>query len=228
MTTMNAWKPSDAQVEFVTNLFKRKFTDTPEARQFWANLKQVSSNAGLTTFIDTMKAMPDVRPLSDPPGRQFLLGNGTITPPVLPELATEAGLYRDPSDGTLYRLTVSEPKHSWERPQTSLSVYSNKAVYRRLTPEGQMVKKGKWTRFKAYEKDRLITYSYAEKRGMRPVTGTKVLASWLMDDDEKLEWAVGFCLMCSKSLIDAVSVFNSIGPVCAKKWGVVLQMPPEA
>lgn len=223
MTTMTSipWKPSDAQVEFATKLFKEKFTDTPEARQFWDNLKSVSTNEGLTTFLDALKAMPSVRPLPNPPGRQFLLGNGDVQPrpqplPKRTDVASEPGLYRNPADGTLYR--IGKRANSWTTP--TVSVYSNKATVRRLTPEGRMVKKGKWNRLNAYTSRQMLSTHPL-------VAGDRVLAAWYMTDEDKLEWAVGFCMFCSRGLIDAVSVFNNIGPDCAEDRGIVRQVPPE-
>lgn len=218
MTTMTAsnWRPTPAQVQFLRNVFaERVSAQEPNREQFWKNVTSVTSHGAFESVIEALKARPraDLKPAAP-------------VPPVQLNLATEAGLYRNPDDGTLYRLSVSKPRNSWERPVTSVSVYSNKANIRRLTPEGRMVRPGKWTRLRSFERDSLLHYSYAEKTGRRPV-GTKILASWFMSDEQKQEWAVGICLMCYKGLTDAVSVYNQIGPVCAKNWGFTLEMPPE-
>lgn len=207
------WSPSPRQVEYVTNLFRERVpVGTANRDQFWANIKACSSNESLTTIIDHLNSLP--KPSTAPMARDV---HRRERLPMRTDIATEPGLYRDPEDGTLYRLgkrtgTFSTPP---------LSVYSNKAVYRRLTPEGRMVKKGKWTRLSAHQTRQMLAKSPY-------VTGKRVLAVWLMDEEEKLEWAVGFCLMCSRPLIDAISVFNSIGPDCAEHYHITRQIPPEA
>jgi hypothetical protein len=234
VTTMaHTWKPSEAQVKLLKTVFNERVPlDEVNREQHWKNLTQnISNPASFQTALTALKARPRVQaPLPNPPGRAFLLGQADLKPepvaPVLPELARVKGVYRNPADGTLYRLSVSEPKHKWERPTYAVSVYSNKATVRRLTPEGRMVKKGKWNRLDARHRDALIHYSYAEKKGYRSV-GEKILAAWLLTDEQVTEWAVGTCMCCWSPLIDAVSVWNSIGPVCAKKYGVALQTPPS-
>jgi len=226
VTTMaHTWKPSPAQVEFIANVFRERVSpEDPQAKQLWENVRSVSNSASFQTVINALKARPRVQPKT--PITETLPPAKPVTVE-LPKLATEEGLYRDPADGTLYRISIPAKRNSWGSPSPRLSVYSNKAVYRRLTPEGRMVKKGKWNQLKSFDRDALLSFNWRERKGMVPV-GKKVLASWLLNDEEKTEWAVGICLMCYKGLVDAVSVYNSIGPVCARNWGVALQMPPEA
>jgi hypothetical protein len=219
----HTWKPSPAQVERLKEIFNERVAwDDPTREQHWKNITQgISNRESFQTAWDALKARPRIQSAIYPPAAP-----AQPVAPVLPELARVKGVYRNPADGTLYRLSVSEPKHKWERPTYAVSVYSNKATVRRLTPEGRMVKKGKWNRLDARHRDALIHYSYAEKKGYRSV-GEKILAAWLLTDEQVTEWAVGTCMCCWSPLIDAVSVWNSIGPVCAKKYGVALQTPPS-
>lgn len=215
MTTMaHTWKPSPDQIELMRTVFAERVpNDEPNREQFWKNVTQnVSNRATFQDALLKLKARPrvDVRPSYTPPPK-----------PTGPALATEDGLYRDPSDGTLYRLSTPKAPNAWTKPTTIVSVYSNKATVRRLTPEGRMVKKGKWARLKAQESRAMLSYSRWDRPGQR-----KIEASWLMSDDEKTEWAVGICLDCYRGLIDAVSVYNQLGPKCAKDRGIVREIPP--
>jgi hypothetical protein len=226
MTTMaHTWKPSELQVKKLKEIFNERVAwDAPNREQHWKNITQnISNRESFQTAWNDLKALPKIQSAVYPPVTPV----APVKPvrPVLPQVATEAGLYRNPADGTLYRLSVGETQHSWQTPVKAISVYSNKAVYRRLTPEGYMVKKGKWTRLNARERDSLIAFSYAEKTGYQPLR-EKLLASWFLTEEEKQEWAVGFCLWCSKTLIDAVSVYNACGPDCAKKYHVNRVVPP--
>lgn len=234
MTTMaHDWKPSPAQVELLKTIFIERVPENePGREQGWINLTQNVSN--LATFQDAiakLKARPRVG-CSAPYCNQFLGHEGGHTvkavAPAVPEsrpvLATEDGLYRNPADGTLYRLSTPAKRNSWDRPQTVVSTYSNKATVRRLTPEGRMVKKGKWTRLNAQASRQHLGHSRWDKPGQ-----IKIEASWQMTEEQSQEWAVGICLsgFCYRSLVDAISVYNQIGPVCAKRYGIDRQTPPE-
>jgi hypothetical protein len=202
MTSMTSrqWTPSPAQVAKAEAMFRRKFTDTPEARQFWTNLRSVSTNEGLTTFFRTMDAMPDkVKAPVDVPR---------------PELAKEDGLYRNPADGTLYRVSTPKAKHSWEHPEPVVSVYSKKAAQRRLTIHGEAVK-GKWLRCKAQESRQMLRYTRWDRTGQ-----VKVLADWFMSQQDKMDYAYGICMFCMRGLEDERSVRHNYGPVCAKRFGL--------
>lgn len=222
MTSPAPWQASPAQVQLLRNVFAERVpNDEPNREAFWRNCTQVTSNASFDSVLRALKS----RPLAQTPKPAAPAPVQPVAP-VLPELAKEDGLYRDPSDGTLYRLSTPQKRNAWDAYQTPIvSVYSNKATIRRLTPEGRLVKKGKWTRLRAYESRSLIGYSRWERLGKTEV-GKKVLASWIMDDEERTVWAVGICLICYKGLTDGVSVYNQIGPVCARNLGVALQMPP--
>ncbi len=225
MTTMaHTWKPSEAQINLLRTVFAERVADSePNREQFWRNItSNVSNRQSFQTALDALKARPRVK-CPAPACTQASNHEGphtVVARPKAPEkrtdIATEPGLYRDPSDGTLYKLgKASSP---WATP--SLSVYSLKATVRRLTPEGQMVRKGTWKRLDAYQTRQMLAVSPR-------VQGPRLLAAWLMTEEDKNTWAVGFCLFCSKPLIDAISVFNSIGPKCATDRGIERAVPPE-
>lgn len=200
------WTPSPKQVEFVKSLFARKVAENaPNREQAWTNIKLCSSNESLTTVINHLKSLPDV---NRPVYQQV-----PAVPVERPKLASEDGLYRNPEDGTLYRLSTAEKRNSWGHPQTYVSVFSVKATQRRLTVRGERVK-GKWNRLTAHESRLMLTYT---RWGPGQV---KVLADWYMSDQDKMEFQYGICLFCYRGLEDERSVRHNYGPVCAKRFGL--------
>lgn len=134
MTTPTAWKPSEAQVKFVRELFAERVpTNHPNREQWWNNIRACSSNASLQTVVSQLKQMPVVRPVYVAPAR--------------PQVLTEEGYYRNPEDGTLYHLRrVSDGLR--------FRVYSKKGGPRRLSVEGNLVK-GKWVAKGGWDSRRL-------------------------------------------------------------------------
>jgi hypothetical protein len=125
-----------------------------------------------------------------------------------PTVAKEPGLYRDPSDGTIYRLTEPTTPH---QVNPDVSVYSQKSVARRLLTTGEEIKKGLWRKLKGYE---------AQQKFYPRLPGPTILAEWRMTDADKVEYVTGICNFCYRGLIDARSVKANCGKDCAEKHGL--------
>ncbi len=195
------WQPTAPQVEFMKTLVKER-VPANMVETFWTyNVKTIRSRQQFSDTIDMLKTRPKVN----------IPAPAVVTPaPVqdLPELANAEGLYRNPVDGALYRLKAGEYG------QFIVSVYSKKSQIRRLTTEGN-VEKGKWKRLPAHTSRQLTHYSRWDDKGDQ-----KILASWFMSDEDKVEYVYGICLFCYRGLEDARSVVKNYGPVCAKAMGL--------
>jgi hypothetical protein len=209
MTAMTAskWTLTPGRINLMENVFKERVAKTDEdAYRIWANVKVIGSEAGFESMLTELKKRPRVG-LGEPVTAE-LPAEAVVT--YRPILATEDGLYRDPVWGTLYRLSTTEPKNSWERPVTTVSEFSKKATRRRLTVHNEAVR-GKWERKAAQASRRMLAYSRWDRTGQ-----VKVLAEWFMSDQDKMDYRYGICLFCYRGLEDERSVRHGYGPKCAK------------
>ena len=115
------------------------------------------------------------------------------------------GYYRNPADGTLYRLVERTIKVKWREDQIELRVqkYSEKGGLRRLSTAGELVK-GSWKSYGKYDSLRLRR---------------QIKAEWFLTVEQLAEFAYSFCGNCGRALVDGVSVAIGIGPECAKDLG---------
>jgi hypothetical protein len=125
---------------------------------------------------------------------------------VIPLQVSTPGYYRNPADGTLYRLVERTIKVKWREDQIELRVqkYSEKGGLRRLSTAGELVK-GSW---KSYGK-------YDSLRWRRVIQ-----AEWFLTVEQLAEYAYSFCGNCGRALVDGVSVALGIGPDCAESLGI--------
>jgi hypothetical protein len=205
VTTMTAskWSLTPGRVKLMTDVFKERVSKTdPDAVRIWENIKVIGSELGFESMLTELKKRPRVG-----------LGEPVAAPVQLP-LAKEDGLYRNPADGTLYRLSTPEKRNPWEHPTTTVSIFSKKAAQRRLTVHNEAVK-GKWERQKAQASRQMLRYTRWDREGQ-----VKVLADWFMSEQDKMDYRYGICLFCYRGLEDERSVRHGYGPVCAAVNGL--------
>lgn len=122
------------------------------------------------------------------------------------EVPTEDGLYRNPETGELWRLARNRDG------ELIVSKYSQVGHARRLTTDHEIVKKGTWKRYTAFN-SRLALSGYSRE--------PEVKASWLIDAKELAqEYSYGFCPLHYGPLTDAVSVVLGYGKTCASRHGL--------
>lgn len=119
--------------------------------------------------------------------------------PVKITQVSEAGLYRNPENGDLFRVReVTRTKRG--RKQTILTADRLKDINgKRLTLKGEVVHLD-WEHWNIFTID----------------------ANWLVDTQELAEFGIryGICARCWRTLVDAESVARGIGPVCRKAMGI--------
>jgi hypothetical protein len=171
------------QVEFFTKLVNERFAPEDDAGRapYRAAWRAISTKGEFDAVVADLKSK---RPLS--------WGQATRAASI-----TEPGYYRNPADGTLYRLV--ERKEGLR-----VAEYSKTGGPRRLDVRGNLVKghwieKGKWDSAKL-------------RRAISP--------EWLITEDGLLEFAYGFCPFHGGPLTDGVSVALGYGKVCADKHGL--------
>jgi hypothetical protein len=171
---------------------------------YWTYVvKTIRSQSVFSSTVEDLKSRPKVNVAPVTP--KYVAPVRTTV-----ETANEEGLYRNPADGTLYRL--SKPTGAWS---FTVSEYSNKATVRRLTTDGEVVKRGTWKKLNAFQSRQLLNkYVDANRPSLR------VLAEWKMSDQDKVDYQYGICLFCYRGLTDGESVRRNYGPVCAASMGL--------
>lgn len=173
---MTVWTPSAAQVALVKSLLDQRVPQVEHANWLYHIRREVTSNARMSDVINALWARP------------VLLS---------PTYITQVGYYRNPEDGTLYRLMD-------RKEGLRVAVYSKTGGPRRLSVEGNLTK-GKWVEKGKFDSRRL---QY------------KVSPDWFITEEALLEYAYGFCPLHGGPLSDGVSVALGRGPKCSEKHGL--------
>jgi hypothetical protein len=175
---------SPRQAKWLFDLINSRVGNGPALPSWKATYFAIQNRADFEKAINTLKALP------------VLAGESNR-----PALATEEGLYRDPINNILYRVTE---KDGAKGKYLAVSQYSNKPTLRRTLVSGEEVLQGSW--------------SY-----VGTVRKVGVLAEWQMTDTDKVEYVTGICNFCYRGLVDSRSLRHNYGPTCAKKhnlpWG---------
>lgn len=191
---------SQKQAKWLFDLINTRIGDAdPELFQTWrARYFSISNRAQFEAAIGELRPMP-------------------VLTAKVPETASAEGLYLDPATLKLYRLKAGQYGELF------VSVYSQTAARRIDAATGQEVKKGTWKRLPALTSRIMLLSTDRVRRDGEPKNRTRILAEWLMTDQEKIEYLTGICNFCFRGLEDARSVRHNYGPVCAQRmnlpWG---------
>jgi hypothetical protein len=199
------------QAKLIMDMVNERFAPDDEANResFRAMYRQVRSQAAFQELLDELHAF-------QPLAKVDVAAQGKAQQEAeraarAAERPTEEGLYRNPDTGDLYRLRRTGH-------DLIVSKYSHTGSARRLTADGEVVKKGTWQKFNAFQSRQMLS------GWTRPVTVKK---SWLMSREQMIEYRYGICLFCMRGLEDAASVHHGYGPKCAKDHGLPWSLPKK-
>jgi hypothetical protein len=191
---------TENQINLFTAMVEERFAADDDAgrapyRKAWFT---IASREDFDRVLTSLKATPTLAKRRSEDDRNAEQDAREARKALVP---TEEGLYRNPETGELYRLR----QQGWDM---IVSKYSKTATRRRLTTDGK-IEKGTWKRYNAFQSRQALSAYRAEPQ---------VQKSWLMSDQDKIEYQYGMCGFCYRGLEDAVSVAMNYGPVCAKKF----------
>jgi hypothetical protein len=178
------------QAKWMFDLINSRIGNGPALQGWKDRYFAIKNRADFEHAIETLKSFP------------VLAGDANR-----PAVASEEGLYRNPNDGTIYRLAKDSSDN------LRVSVYSEKSRARRLMTTGEVTKRGVWKRLSVIDSKKHLTYGIS-------VSMVKILAEWQMTDTDKVEYVTGICNFCYRGLKDDRSVKVNYGPDCAEKHGL--------
>jgi hypothetical protein len=197
-TTVKHHYLSEGQIKLLTDMVNERFEADDDAGRapFRAAWYEIDNRDDFQRVLDRLHAIPTLA------RRQVEATRRDRPTPV-----REPGYYRNPADGTLYRIVEHTDTPKWGKPKKVLkvAVYSKTGGPRRLDVSGNLVK-GRWLDMRKAEGIRLRC--------------EVIQADWKIDEAGLLEFAYGFCPLHGGGLTDGVSVALGYGPTCAKKHGL--------
>lgn len=184
---------SEAQVKLLTDMINERFEQGDDEgrepyRKAW---HQINTREDFDRVLIQLRATPTLRQRS-------------FTARPRPTLVSEPGYYRNPEDGTLWRIVEHTETPKWGPAKKVFKVarYSKTGGPRRLDVRGNLVK-GKWEQLRKFD-------GITARRDV-------IKADWKISEEGLLEFAYGFCPLHGGPLSDGVSVALGYGPKCAER-----------